>query len=144
MSVALADIESGTAEHVANANGLVAENDESIAGVSEKLQQELIHVFKLLSSGPRLKILLHLARDGELNVSDLCGRIQQTQPAVSHHLALLRLHDVVHMRRDGKHSFYSVNQSRFLGLLSQFVDRVSVQPAETLRIDDFLRPKAAD
>lgn len=127
------------AEQDADSEQIADENDNSIAGISEALQQELIDVFKLLSSGPRLKILLHLARDGELNVSDLCSRIQQTQPAVSHHLALLRLHEVVHMRRDGKRSFYSVNQPRFLGLLTQFVDNVSTERPDTLRIDGFLR-----
>ena len=145
MNASLAEVERETAESnsLDSGNGELA-TENSIAGVSESLQQELIDVFKLLSSGPRLKILLHLARDGELNVTDLCGRIQQTQPAVSHHLALLRLHNIVHMRRDGKHSYYSVNQSRFLGLLNEFVDNISTQPRETLRINDFLRDRAVD
>jgi ArsR family transcriptional regulator len=32
--------------------------------------------------------------------------LDQSQPAVSHHLALLRMAGVIACRRDGKHNFY--------------------------------------
>ncbi|MFT7641445.1 MAG: ArsR family transcriptional regulator [Pirellulaceae bacterium] len=105
------------------------ENDDS--------QEDLVQVFKLLSSGPRLQILAHLVREGELNVTDLCHRIHQTQPAVSHHLALLRLNKLLVLRRDGKHSFYSVNPARLQGVLQNLADIVLGQNADELEMSDF-------
>ena len=61
--------------------------------VSDQSVRELAQVFKLLSDETRLRILFYLALspDGELHVTDLCRRLGQSQPAVSHHLALLRV-----------------------------------------------------
>ena len=54
--------------------------------ISERTLNGLAQVFKLLADESRLKILLALARDGELHVTALCDLLAQTQPAVSHHL----------------------------------------------------------
>jgi DNA-binding transcriptional ArsR family regulator len=59
----------------------------------------------LLSDGTRLRLLLLLC-GGESNVSDLCDRLVCSQPAVSHHLGLLRMGGVVETRREGKHVYY--------------------------------------
>ena len=58
--------------------------------VSDQSVRELAQVFKLLSDETRLRILFYLALSpqGELHVTDLCQRLGQSQPAVSHHLAL--------------------------------------------------------
>ena len=58
--------------------------------VSDQSVRELAQVFKLLSDETRLRILFYLALspNGELHVTDLCHRLGQSQPAVSHHLAL--------------------------------------------------------
>jgi ArsR family transcriptional regulator len=104
---------------------------------SQESREDLVQVFKLLSSGPRLQIIAHLVREGELNVTDLCHRIHQTQPAVSHHLALLRLNKLLVLRREGKHSFYSVNPSRLQGVLQNLADIVLGQNADELEMSDF-------
>jgi ArsR family transcriptional regulator len=44
----------------------------------------------------------------------------QTQPAVSHHLTLLRMTGLVGYRRQGKHNFYRVESSFVCDLLEQF------------------------
>ena len=64
-------------------------------GLPDELEKELVQVFKLLSEETRLRILLYLVREGELHVTALCERLQQSQPAVSHHLALLRVAGVI-------------------------------------------------
>src|SRR6516225_5816754 len=80
----------------------------------------LTRVFKQLADESRLKILLALAQEGEMHVSALCQLLNQTQPAVSHHLTLLRMTGLVGFRRDGKHNYYHV-ESAFLGdLLEEF------------------------
>ena len=79
----------------------------------------LAEVFKLLADKSRLKILLALNQDGELHVSALCGLLTQSQPAVSHHLTLLRMSGLVGFRRDGKHNFYRVDSTLVRQLLDQ-------------------------
>ena len=68
----------------------------------------------------RLKILLALAEDGEMHVSALCDLLGQTQPAVSHHLTLLRMTGLVGYRRDGKHNYYRIESGLVRDLLEQF------------------------
>jgi ArsR family transcriptional regulator len=85
--------------------------------VSEQAVRDLAQVFKLLSDETRLRILLYLAQNRELHVTDLCNRLGQSQPAVSHHLALLRVSGLIESRREGKHNFYSVRADHFGDLL---------------------------
>ncbi|MFI5453986.1 MAG: ArsR/SmtB family transcription factor [Isosphaerales bacterium] len=54
-----------------------------------KQAQEAAKMLKLVSDPTRLQVILMLA-EGERNVVDLCHELQRSQPAVSHHLALLR------------------------------------------------------
>jgi ArsR family transcriptional regulator len=88
--------------------------------ITDKTISGLTEVFKLLADKSRLKILLALARDGELHVSALCELLQQSQPAVSHHLTLLRMAGLVGYRRDGKHNFYRVDSALVRDLLEEF------------------------
>lgn len=75
--------------------------------------KSLVEVFKLLADATRLQILFLLQQRRELNVRALCHLLEQSQPAVSHHLALLRLAGLIEMRRDGKHNFYRLIAERF-------------------------------
>jgi len=88
--------------------------------VSQRTLFGLSQVFKLLADESRLKILLALAAEGELHVSALCELLGQSQPAVSHHLTLLRMTGLVGYRRDGKHNFYRIESGIVRDLLEQF------------------------
>jgi len=92
----------------------------SVIKVSKSTLYGLTQVFKLLSDESRLKILLALAQDGELHVSALCELLGQQQPAVSHHLTLLRMTGLVGFRREGKHNFYRLESGLVRDLLDQF------------------------
>ncbi|PHS05168.1 MAG: transcriptional regulator [Blastopirellula sp.] len=70
--------------------------------------KDLVGLFKLLSDETRLRILSYLLQSKELNVRTLCEYLGQSQPAVSHHLALLKASSLVDCRRDGKHNFYRI------------------------------------
>jgi ArsR family transcriptional regulator len=88
--------------------------------VSDTTLGRLTDVFKLLADKSRLKIVLALAQDGELHVSALCDLLQQSQPAVSHHLTLMRMVGLVGYRRDGKHNYYHLASGHVRDLLEQF------------------------
>ena len=83
-------------------------NHGCLPELSNQAIKELCQVFKLLSDETRLHILFYLTRESELNVTELCGRLSQSQPAVSHHLALMRVAGIIEPRRVGKHNYYSV------------------------------------
>ncbi|MCA1684823.1 MAG: metalloregulator ArsR/SmtB family transcription factor [Planctomycetia bacterium] len=93
------------------------ETTRSANSVSDGAIRELSNTFKLLSDETRLRILFYLAQNQELHVTDLCERLGQSQPAVSHHLALLRVSGLIEPRREGKHNFYSVRTETFGELL---------------------------
>ena len=119
-----------------------AEYDGRFPVLPDALEQDLVQVFKLLSDETRLRILLYLAREGELHVTALCKRLGQSQPAVSHHLALLRNAGIIEPRRDGKHNFYSIRQQRFVGLISEFFASVRDPETDAVEFDEFVLSKA--
>ena len=104
--------------------------------VSGDTLHRLTAVFKLLSDQSRLKIVLALAQDAELHVSALCDMLGQSQPAVSHHLTLMRMVGLVGYRRDGKHNYYYLASSHVRDLLEQFFAD-SGNGHKTLQFDDF-------
>jgi ArsR family transcriptional regulator len=88
--------------------------------VNDGIINDLTAVFKLLADKSRLKIVLALAQEKRMHVSALCKLLKQSQPAVSHHLTLMRMVGLVGYDRNGKHNFYYV-ASDYLGeLFEQF------------------------
>jgi len=104
--------------------------------ISPRTLGGLTQVFKLLADESRLKILLALAQDGELHVSALCELLGQQQPAVSHHLTLLRMTGLVGYRRAGKHNFYRLESGLVRDLLEQFFADVG-NGHKALHFEDF-------
>src|SRR5262245_27831582 len=115
--------------------------DHSGPEVADQSVRELAQVFKLLSDETRLRILFYLAlsENRELHVTDLCQRLGQSQPAVSHHLALLRVSGLIESRREGKHNFYSVRTDHFGELLlSLFSAAGEVPRNKKYKFHDFI------
>jgi len=67
-------------------------------------------LLKHVSDPTRLQVILILS-DGERHVGALCAQLSQSQPAVSHHLALLRHGGIIAPRRQGKNNFYSLTDT---------------------------------
>jgi ArsR family transcriptional regulator len=107
------------------------------SGVSDQAIRDAVQVFRLLSDESRLRILIYLVQNGELNVTDLCNRLRQGQPAVSHHLALLRVSGLIEPRREGKHNFYSIRPEAFGELLLALISESGEAPRK-IRFHDFL------
>ena len=107
-------------------------------GLPDQLEQDLVQTFKLLSDETRLRVLMYLMREGELHVTALCERLDQSQPAVSHHLALLRVAGLIEARRDGKHNFYSVRREHFHRIMGELFLNMTADSGESLRFSDFV------
>ncbi len=67
-------------------------------------------LLKHVSDPTRLQVILILS-EGEQHVGALCSQLSQSQPAVSHHLALLRHGGIISPRRQGKNNFYSLTDT---------------------------------
>ncbi len=67
-------------------------------------------LLKHVSDPTRLQVILILS-EGEQHVGALCAQLSQSQPAVSHHLALLRHGGIIAPRRQGKNNFYSLTET---------------------------------
>lgn len=69
--------------------------------------QDAAAVFGMLAATARLQILWLLSQ-GERDVGTLAIDIGQTVPAVSQHLAKLRLAGLVRMRKEGRRNVYTI------------------------------------
>src|SRR5262245_65942307 len=117
---------------------VAAKRGAAIPELSDQLEKDLVQVFKLLADGPRLRVLRYLAREGELHVTALCDKLGQSQPAVSHHLALLRVAGLIEARRDGKHNFYSVRVKHFHRLMKEVFESLGDPASDEIRFEDFV------
>lgn len=79
-------------------------------------------IFKLLSDESRLKILVVLVQHGACDVTTLCDILAQSQPVVSHHLAILRLSGAVRATPIGKRRLYTLESEPIRDLLGTFFD----------------------
>jgi ArsR family transcriptional regulator len=78
----------------------------------------LADLFKALADPTRVRIIGLLAAY-EVCVGELCLALGMSQPAVSHHLKLLRLLRVVQSRKDGQHVYYSLLDEHVSTLFQQ-------------------------
>ena len=80
------------------------------AALRLKRAQQAAILLKQVSDPTRLQIILMLA-EGEKHVGGLCEVVDQSQPATSHHLALLRHGGIIAPRRHGKNNFYALTEA---------------------------------
>jgi DNA-binding transcriptional ArsR family regulator len=72
--------------------------------------REAAKLLKMAADPTRLQILLALAESGEINVGDLAEVVNQSRPAITHHVTLLRHGGLVSPRRAGFKIFYSLGE----------------------------------
>lgn len=110
--------------------------DSPPTALPEALIEDLGNIFKLLADETRLRILFYLTRRGELHVRALCDLLGQSQPAVSHHLAMLRTAGMIEPRRDGKHNFYRVLPEAFEHLVDLVFESIP-HPEDRIRFESY-------
>jgi DNA-binding transcriptional ArsR family regulator len=80
------------------------------AALRFKQAQQAANLLKMVSDPTRIQIVLMLS-EGEKHVGALSEVLGQSQPAVSHHLALLRHGSIIAPRRQGKNKFYGLTET---------------------------------
>lgn len=86
-----------------------AQKSKPDAHYFKKIQRAAI-LLKQVSDPTRLQAIAMLA-EGERHVGAICDELNMSQPAVSHHLALLRHGGIIQPRREGKNSFYGLTEA---------------------------------
>lgn len=92
-----------------------------------------IEVLKLLSDETRLRIICQLRKQGETHVQAFCSLLGHQQPAVSHHLRLLRIAGLIDIRRDGRYNFYRMLPG---GRFEELLDVLETAVADSANTDN--------
>ena len=101
----------------------------------EAIQDSLISVetagliaaaLSALSDPTRIRVIGLLARN-EMCVGDLCLALEMTQPAVSHHLRILRNLNIVSARKSGRHVFYTLADQHIHDIFNQSLEHARHQ-----------------
>ncbi len=71
-----------------------------------------------LSDPTRIRVIGLLA-ESEMCVGDLCLVLEMTQPAISHHLRILRNLKIVAVRKAGRHVFYTLADQHIHDIFNQ-------------------------
>lgn len=100
------------------------EAERIIASIPDvRVVEQMAETFKALGDPTRVRII-HLLSQAELCVHDLTQLLGTTQPAMSHHLRLLRMLRLVRTRRDGRAIYYSLNDKHVLELFTCSRDHI--------------------
>ncbi|MCA1220627.1 ArsR/SmtB family transcription factor [Streptomyces sp. 8L] len=94
------------------------------AGPRGEVLQDAAATFGLLSSAVRLHIVWILAQ-GESDVTGLAERVGGSLPAVSQHLAKLKLAGLVRARREGRRQVYLVDDPALVTVVQLMVGQLS-------------------
>ena len=84
----------------------------------EETTERLSEVFKVFGDNTRIRILWALF-DDELCVYDIADKVGMSQSAVSHQLRILKNAKLVKSRRDGKQTFYSLDDDHVKTIIEQ-------------------------
>jgi DNA-binding transcriptional ArsR family regulator len=98
----------------------------------------LVQLGKLFSDETRVRILALLAEHDELCVRDLWESLAQTQPGVSHHLALLREGGLVESQQAGRNIFYRLD----LQQIGQLLEEISRTPLGARALESLAETRA--
>lgn len=80
-----------------------------------------VEIFRMLADGTRIRLLWEL-RESERSVNELAEAVGKPGPAVSQHLAKLRMARMVRTRRDGNHVFYRVENDHIANLVRDGIE----------------------
>ncbi|MEV0275278.1 metalloregulator ArsR/SmtB family transcription factor [Streptomyces sp. NPDC050610] len=105
------------------------EGTEGVQDPPAHVLSEAAAAFGLLASSARLHIVWALAQ-GESDVSGLAERVGGALPAVSQHLAKLKLAGLVRSRREGRRVVYLVDDPNVVTIVRLMVGQLAARDAD--------------
>jgi ArsR family transcriptional regulator, arsenate/arsenite/antimonite-responsive transcriptional repressor len=88
---------------------------------------------KALADETRQKIM-RLCCCQWISVNDIVAKLDVSQPTVSHHLAILRDAGLVHVREEGRQTFYSLNQNKLVDCCGVLMAAFAPEQKATLQL----------
>jgi ArsR family transcriptional regulator, lead/cadmium/zinc/bismuth-responsive transcriptional repressor len=98
--------------------------------IGEDQVVQLAEMFRLMSDPTRLRIIL-ACLDAPAAPGEMAERLGISASLVSHHLRLLRAARLLGADRRGRQVFYAVGDQHIRSMLSDMVDHVAEEDAET-------------
>lgn len=86
--------------------------------VDSETAQEVAQIFKALSDPTRVRLISVLV-EHELCVHSIVEALGMTQSAISHQLQTLRMLRLVRSRKEGKHVYYTLDDTHIANLYRQ-------------------------
>jgi ArsR family transcriptional regulator, arsenate/arsenite/antimonite-responsive transcriptional repressor len=83
-------------------------------------------IFNALGDAFRQDIVMLLAQQERLNVTQITQQMPLSRPAISHHLKVLLQAGLVQMERVSRENFYSLSVDQGLATLRLFVEQAEV------------------
>jgi len=91
--------------------------------INDEEVEDAINIFKGFSDSTRFKIIQILSLE-EVCVHDIATALNISDPLVSHHLRQLRQLKIVKKRKEGKLSFYSLDDEHILMILKTGLEHI--------------------
>ena len=92
--------------------------------ISNEMARTLADFYKVIGDATRVRIL-SLLMTRELCVCDITEALSMAQSAVSHQLRILRAAHLVTYRKEGKMSYYRLDDSHVTELLKQGIEQLT-------------------
>ncbi len=91
--------------------------------ISDEGAQRLADLYKMFADPSRAKILF-LLQGREICVNHIAGALNMTKSAVSHQLRLLRTAGLVRFIKEGKNSFYALDDEHVSDILKIAIEHI--------------------
>ena len=103
--------------------------EAEVAKIQKEMPDEdgiyaLSELFKIFGDSTRLKIVFVLY-SGEMCVADIAKTLNMSQSSISHQLKNLKQNRLVKFRRDGKATFYSLDDDHVFSIMREGLEHVS-------------------
>ena len=84
--------------------------------------EDAAYMLKAIAHSTRLRIISLLAKNDELNVTEISTKLQCEQSLLSHHLTNMRARGILSCRKEGKNCFYSLKNKKITKILDCIVE----------------------
>ena len=102
------------------------------------LTKEMSELLGVLAHPHRVRIVQEL-RNGEMDVNSLQAILEISHSRVSQHLSVLRAHRIVVERRDGRHVFYRLVNSKLAQWLADGLEFLQTESAHQMEVKEALQ-----
>ena len=91
--------------------------------LEDQLTFTIADFFKIFGDSTRIKILWALDQN-EMCVCDLASLLQMNKSAISHQLRILRDHQLVNIRKEGKFVYYQLSDDHVKDILEKALEHL--------------------